>query len=126
MIKICLATLFLMLSVILYGQDFDSRLLVKYSAQELAELKENNPAQLEFLHACLEKAFYITDIPKGKGFINEDGTMSDMVKGEVVIEDLNQVNFFALNIELIEDRYQSFKIKGHDKLLVVRARAHIQ
>ena len=45
--------------------------------------------------------------------------------GEIKIKDVNNLNFYKLNIEIIENDYQFFAIEGTDKMLVVKSKSHI-
>jgi len=98
----------------LFGQntEFDSRLLVKYSVKELNEIKKENPSEIKFLTYCLDNAFYIGDYPKEKeGKINLDGAKQ--------VENINKINLYELNIEILDGRNQLFSINDNSKLLVV-------
>jgi hypothetical protein len=101
-----------------FAQSADSRLLVKYTSEELTDMKANNPEQYTFVHQCLNHAYYIAN-SGGKALSKE-------VRGEVEIANLENINFFALGLEPEENRYLYYKIKGQDKLLVVRSIGHIK
>ncbi len=104
----------------LVGQntEFDSRLLVKYSVEELNNIEKENPSEIKFLLHCIESAQYITPFPEGK----EDAVE---IIGEMEIRDINNINFFELNVELVQDNYQYYTIKGSDMLLVIKSKDHI-
>ena len=104
----------------LFGQDteFDSRLLVKYSVEELNNIEKENPSEIKFLLHCIESAQYITPFPEGKESAVE-------IIGEVEIRDINSINFFELGVELIQDNYQYYTIKASDMLLVIKSKDHI-
>ena len=104
----------------LFGQntEFDSRLLVKYSVEELNKIEKENPSEIKFLLHCIESAQYITPFPEGKESAVE-------IIGEVEIRDINSINFFELGVELIQDNYQYFTIKASDMLLVIKSKDHI-
>ncbi len=98
----------------LFGQNtaFDSRLLVRYSVEELNEIKKENPSEIKFLTYCLDNAFYIGDYPKEKeGKINLDGVKQ--------VENINEINLYELKIEILDGRNQLFSINNNSKLLVV-------
>ncbi len=80
----------------------DTRLLEKYSEQELIHLQNSEPAKFEFINYCLEHAFYLTDLPKEKM-----QTKNDQI-GSIEIESIDKINFYALDIKLIQDNYQFF------------------
>ena len=100
----------------LFGQntEFDSRLLVKYSIEELNKMEVESPDELAFLNYCLDNAFYISEFPKGK----EGSKQLQKING---IKDLNKINFFSLEIEL-KDQLQYFLLENEGKLLVVEAK----
>ena len=104
----------------LFGQntEFDSRLLVKYSVEELNKIEKENPSEIKFLLHCIESAQYITPFPEGKESAVE-------IIGEVEIRDINSINFFELGVELIQDNYQYYTIKASDMLLVIKSKDHI-
>jgi hypothetical protein len=104
----------------LFGQDteFDSRLLVKYSVEELNKIEKENPSEIRFLLHCIESAQYITPFPEGK-----EGAVE--IIGEMEVKDINNINFFELNVELIQDNYQYYTIKDSNMLLVIKSKDHI-
>jgi len=104
----------------LFGQntEFDSRLLVKYSVEELNNIEKENPSEIRFLLHCIESAQYITPFPEGK-----EGAVE--IIGEMEIRDINNINFFELNVELIQDNYQYYTIKDSNMLLVIKSKDHI-
>ena len=81
-------------------------------------MKDNNPDQFSFVNDCLDHGFYLANF-KGKGLPKE-------VKGEIEVADIENINFFELGLEPIENRYLYYKVKGQDKLLVVRSIEHIK
>ena len=104
------------LGSMLFGQktEFDSRLLVKYSVEELNKIEKENPSEIRFLTYCLNNAFYIGEFPTGK----EGSKQLQKING---IKDLNKINFFSLEIEL-KDQLQYFLLENEGKLLVVEAK----
>ena len=104
----------------LFGQntEFDSRLLVKYTVEELNNIEKENPSEISFLLHCIESAHYITPFPEGK----EDAVE---IIGEMEVRDINNINFFELNVELIQDNYQYYTIKDSNMLLVIKSKDHI-
>lgn len=98
--------------------NYDKLLLTKYSEKELNEMAKSNPDELAFLNAFVKIGFYITDFPQGKENATE-------INGARKIENINDVNFFKLNIEIKENDYQYFTILGTNKLLVVKSKAMV-
>lgn len=111
-------------SMVMYGQNFDERLLEKYTTAELSEMERNSPEEFEFVNLCLTKGFYIANYSSEKA--TKGGKPTDEIAGEVVIDDIENINFFELNITPVSNRNQYFKIKGIDKLLVIRAKELIK
>lgn len=112
--------LFLSVFNFAYGQSIDERLLVKYSSEELNVLKHDQPSEYKYLTYCLDHAWYLTNIPTEKAKEN-NGRI-----GSISIKDIDQINFFALQIEIIKDDYQFFAVEGTDKMLVVKSEDHIR
>lgn len=86
------------------------KLLKKFSTSEINEMDIET---LRFNAYCADNAFQIVDFPAEKsGKVTLDG--------EKVIADINNVNFYDLNIELKEEEYQYFSIQGTTKLLMIK------
>ena len=102
------------------SNDIDKRLLAKYTIEELSEIKVENPEQFKYLNYCLDKAWYITSLPK------EKAKKGDGRVGSISIKDINNINIYELNIEIIKDDYQFFAIEGTDKMLVIKSEDHIK
>ena len=92
--------------------EADPRLEVKFSNSELQAMKNDSPEELSFLNYCLDHAYIISDYKEKKSGNSELKSIS--------IQDINNVNFFALNIEL-NNEIQYFQIEGVDKILVIQA-----
>lgn len=108
------------ISIFAQTSDFDKRLLAKYSEKELMEIKNTNSEEFKYLNYCLDKAWYLAPLPKEKTKKN-DGRV-----GQITIKDINNINFYELNIEIIKDDYQFFAIQGSDQMLVVKSEDHIK
>jgi hypothetical protein len=103
-----------------FTQDFDKRLLEKYTIGELKTMKKNTPDELKFITFCLENAFYTGELPRQK-MKDDNGRI-----GEISIPDYKNINFAELDITLIQDDYQYFHILGTETILVIRSIDHIQ
>jgi hypothetical protein len=97
----------------------DGRLLSKYNIESLKTLQAENPKELAFLNYCVENAFYISALPEKKIAANPSQFKEIELSGQPIL------NFFDLNIDLLENEHQSFVIKGTQKLLIVKSKAHI-
>lgn len=103
-----------------FSQNEDKALLAKYSKKELATIKTENPTEYTYLKYCVHNAFYVAKITQEK--INSNPEQF----GNVAISDINNINFYDLNIEIKEERYQAFLIEGvADKVLMVKSKKHI-
>jgi hypothetical protein len=107
------------LSVMAQSDKIDKRLLAKHSKSELKALKKNNPSEFKYLNTCLDNAWSIVSLPKEK-MKNNKGRI-----GSIKIKTINKINFFDLNIEIIENDYQYFAIEGTEKMLVIKSKDHI-
>lgn len=110
---VTITTLFFTLALgSVFGQntDFDERLLSKFSAEELNAMDES---ELAFNTYCIEHAFEVMPFPAEK-----EGDAA--INGARNIQDLENINFFELNVELKEDQYQYFKLLGTDKMLMIK------
>lgn len=102
-----------------FSQDHDSRLLEKYSQEELDEMKENNPDEYKFLNIALEKAIFIGPIPTEKG-------KDVKFDGELSLDPEGSHTFLSLGITLKENEYQYFKIEGTDQMVGVLPKSLIK
>ena len=96
----------------------DNRLYGQYDKEYLDDLKANNPEELEYLNYSLDHAFYISPMPKEKSGASE-------ISGEIEVVDENNISLSELKIDIVENNYQYFIIKGKSKLLVVKSKEHI-
>lgn len=103
-----------------YGQSIeaDKRLEAKYSKAELQDLAENNQNELAFLNYCIEGAYTLMPVPGEKDISSE-------VEGSIKIEDITNINFFDLGMELDETTWKYYHIEGTEKLFVVYSKAFI-
>ena len=119
--KAQLLVVILFISNFIFSQtsmDFYERLLERFTVEELTEMKNNNPDQLKIHEYCLDNAYYFTDIPIGKPY-------KERITSEVNIDDIENFNFFKLDITPLENDYQYFSVKNKNVLLVVKSGNHI-
>jgi hypothetical protein len=109
--QILLFTIFFTLSAAGNAQEVDARLSKRYSATELAQLKQNDPAKLTLLNYALDHACYLAEVPKGK----ESG-----LTGVIEMNVNEPIDFIALGLE-IQKTNQYLRIKGTNKVLVVKS-----
>ena len=102
---------FLLLSSITWSQEkIDKRLLIKYSVLELKSMEEKSSNELKIITYALDNGMYVANYSAEKG---ETFPEVDRPKK-------NQT-YIDLNYEILELN-QYFKIKGEDKLLVVKSK----
>ncbi|TXB64313.1 hypothetical protein FRY74_11005 [Vicingus serpentipes] len=101
------------------SNDSDKDLLLKYSQEEIDNIKVQDFEEYEYLKYCAKNAFYLNPIPMEK--MSEGQTRI----GSITIKDASNINFFELNLEIIQDDYQYFAIEGTDQMLVVKSKDHI-
>ena len=98
----------------LEAQEIDSRLLVKYKKSEIKKMMTENPTEYQFQLNALDRGMFISEIPAEKG--------KDIVfDGEIKLNLEKKHTYLSLGKEII-DRYQYFKIKGTNKMVVIQPR----
>jgi len=121
MIKIIITISLVIITIassIAQEEKTDKRLEVKFSQDELVELKANNLVEYEFLRFCVKNAFTIFPMPKGKENVSE-------IQEAIDIEDIENINFFNLGLSIEDEEWQYYPITGTDKLLVIYSRKTI-
>lgn len=88
----------------------DKRLLERYSQAELSNLKQNNPEEFKILNYALDNGMYIANYSAEKGDVFPE--IDHPKKNDTYID---------LNLEILEEN-QYFKIKGEDKMLIVKSK----
>ncbi len=93
----------------LFAQNYDQRLLSSYDATSLENLELNDPQKLELITYALDNGMYFTDYMGAKGV--------QLIEIEVPE---NATSFADLGLT-IKDSNQYFKVKGEEKMLVVKS-----
>ena len=91
------------------AQNYDQRLLSSYDAASLNQFEKEDPQTLKLLTYALDNGMYIT----------ENGHVKGMQLTEIELPE-NANSFVDLNLR-ITDQNQYFKVKGEDKILVVKS-----
>ncbi len=91
------------------AQQIDDRLLVRFSPDQLEEMKKTQPGEVDLLTYALDHALYISDAPEGKN--------ADLSE----ISNIEEKNFLELGLE-INDTNQYIRIMGTNKVLIVKSR----
>ena len=122
MIKKLLICSMTLLSVgLFYGQNIeaDKRLEAKFSKAKLVELTQTNQEELKFLNYCIENAYTIMPLPVEK-------TEASEIRGTIQVNNLEEINFFDLNLELEEVNWQYYILKGTQKMIVIFSKEEIE
>ena len=82
-------------------------------------MQKENPKEYKYLNDCLDNAWSIVALPKEK-MKNNNGRI-----GLIKIKNINKINFLNLDIDIIDNDYQYFKIEGTEKMLVIKSKDHI-
>lgn len=113
MIKSLLLITALFMAGISFSQSsHDSRLLEKYSDEELTEMKNSEPEEYQVLMNALERGIFIGKIPTHK----DKDVQFD---GELDIDPKGDHTFISLGIQLKDNKYQYYKISGTNMLVGV-------
>lgn len=92
--------------------DFDKRLLAKYSKDQIADFQKNHDAVLNYYSFYLDNSYILVDSEKtGKQLISNEH--------ELKIKDLNDFNILAYNLTMDRTSRKIYKIKGSDTFLVL-------
>ena len=75
------------LSIVAQNNKVDKRLLAKYTAEEINNIKADTPEEYTFLTYCIENAFYIAEMPAEKIKANPTNF------GEIMSKNMNKINF---------------------------------
>jgi len=116
---VLLSLLFCFFAIQAQTNNSDNKLLVKYTQKELKKLKKHNPQEYEFARYCVDNAFYVAPSSKEK---IADNTHK---YGKINIKDISNINFFELNINLIQEKNQVFVINNSTKVLIVKSKEQI-
>lgn len=92
-----------------FAQNYDQRLLSSYDAASLNQIEKEDPHTLKLLTYALDNGMYVTENGNGKG----------MQLTEIEVP-ASATSFADLNLH-ITDQNQYFKVKGEDKILVVKS-----
>lgn len=101
------------------SNDSDSRLLSKYSKEELKKLQKDSPEEYSYLNYYVANCYKIMELPSEKGNAHE-------IKGTLSIKSLDNINIYDLKLETKDKDYQYYKIEGTTKLLVILSNEQIK
>ncbi len=108
--------LFLGVSVAVFSQqNFDKRLLTKFSEEQILELQHKNPNIVGYMEYYLNHGYSIVSKSNLTGQLN---------KGTVKLKSLKpaKINLFALSVSLPLNADVYYGIEGEDEVLVLHSR----
>ena len=94
-----------------FSQEIDQRLIKKFSTEELTTMKKNDSAKYVMYVYAVDKACYVSDLPKGK-----EAKLDGVINADIS----KPLNFIDLGLD-IKSVNQYYKINGTDKMLVVKS-----
>lgn len=109
--KSVLSVLFLFLFYQGFSQvDFDKRLLVKYSAEQLHDMAVNHPDILDYWTYYLDHSYRVETITPGKDLSHIP---------EITFKSSKKFNVLDLGVSMNKTGSQYFKIKNKNQLLIL-------
>jgi len=106
---------FLLLSSFTWSQEkIDKRLFSRYSENELASMQINNPEEFKILTYALDNGMYVANYSAAKGEVYPE-----------IERPRNNQTFIDLNLQILDEN-QYFKIKGEEKMLIVKSKGLIK
>lgn len=115
----------------LVAHDPNPKLLVKYSADEILQLKKDSPEQFELLNYFVESGYYFMEMPKKEIEFETlkkiDSQTGQVVDGYVITEeDLSNFNPLNYNCNFRDLKRSYYKVGETGMLLVIPATHELQ
>lgn len=113
------------------AQDYNQKLLVKYSVSDLEKIKAENPQQLKFLNFYVEKGFKIMDMPE-KYIETKELKKLDPETGEVIedyvatVNDLINFNPLNYNCKHNYEKFTYYRVGNSGQLIRISSEKEIQ
>lgn len=116
--KLLFFSAFSLFSICSFGQE---RTYSKYLLEhfEKTELDMKSEDEIRYLEFVAQNAFVINEFPEEKSDNTNRYKIIELNTGEVD-------DFYDLNIEMLENDFQYFKIRGSNLLLVVKSKAIVK
>jgi len=119
--KIVLCLLIFMFNMLLFAQEFDSRLVNKFGYEKLIYWKKNYPDSLGYYQFVIDNAVLIMDETVVKQRIGtEQVSEIEIPNFDEIIKNHKLLDIFSLGIEIKPDTYQYIKVKNEPYYLYVR------
>tara|TARA_B100000965_G_C19415127_1_gene679544 strand:+ start:303 stop:656 length:354 start_codon:yes stop_codon:yes gene_type:complete len=100
-------------------------ILVVFSFELIAQESNDDKEAAEFFSVISQKkyaeefGYYFTKLPEGKNY-------QERIKGEVIINDTNNINFDKINVSFLANDYQYYLVKNYNLLLVLKSINHLK
>lgn len=126
--RITILIIFISISLLTYSQNtfnnYDSRLLMKYSESYLFSLQENNPDLINYLNFTLDNSCEIIDITADKiascPYLYEyDNTNKTITENTLSVDQLENINIYKYNFEQDLNLNKVYRIKNSDNKAIV-------
>lgn len=120
--KIVLSLLFVMCSVFLFSQEFDSRLEEHFGRNKLIDWQKNHPDSLGYYEFLIDNAFLIMDEKLALTNLGPNEVREiEIPNFDEAIKNHKLINIFSLGIEILPDMNQYYKIKNEPYYLYVKS-----
>lgn len=120
--KIVLSLLFVMCSVFLFSQEFDSKLEEHFGRNKLIDWQKNHPDSLGYYEFLIDNAFLIMDEKVALTNLGQNEVREiEIPNFDEAIKNHKLINIFSLGIEILPDMNQYFKIKNEPYYLYVKS-----
>ena len=121
---------FVLGSFVINAQELNSKLMVKFDAETLENMKANNSMQYELLNYFVENGFYVIDMPeKPIEYIElkKINPLTGMIVNDynVSLSDLTDFNPLEYNCMFEDYKNRYYKVGTTGKLIVVHAAANM-
>lgn len=124
--KIVLSLLFVMCSVFLFSQEFDSRLEEHFGRNKLIDWQNNHPDSLGYYKFLIDNAFLIMDEKVALTNLGQNEVREiEIPNFDEAIKNHKLINIFSLGIEILPDMNQYFKIKNEPYYLYVKSSNYV-
>lgn len=120
--KIVLSLLVVMCNVLLFSQEFDSRLEEHFGRNKLIDWQNNHPDSLGYYEFLIDNAFLIMDEKVALTNLGQKEVREiEIPNFDEAIKNHKLINIFSLGIEILPDMNQYFKIKNEPYYLYVKS-----
>jgi len=106
----------LLFGTLAFAQDYDERLLAKFSEEQIIKLQDQKPDVLQYFSFYLDNGYKLVDPKPGKDYSQYP---------EIKLKNSSEINLFDLDIEHPLNSYGYYRIKNSDKILLLIPRSSL-